>query len=39
MNTGGELGTEGAASARVAVRTVLHDARHPSKISLPVVSG
>jgi putative CocE/NonD family hydrolase len=39
MNTGGELGTEGAASARVAVQTVLHDARHPSRITLPVVGG
>ncbi len=39
LNTGGPLGEEGATRARVATQTVLHDANHPSRISLPVVSG
>jgi uncharacterized protein len=37
LNTGGELGAEGAAAARVATQTVLHDANHPSRITLPVL--
>jgi uncharacterized protein len=37
LNTGGPLGTEGAARARVATQTVLHDADHPSRVTLPVV--
>jgi uncharacterized protein len=39
LNTGGPLGDEGPAQARVATQTVLHDANHPSRITLPVVSG
>jgi putative CocE/NonD family hydrolase len=39
LNTGGPLGQEGATQARVATQTVLHDANHPSRITLPVVSG
>ena len=38
LNTGGPLGAEGAAQARVATQTVLHDADHPSRVTLPVVS-
>ena len=37
LNTGGPLGVEGAAQARVATQTVLHDANHPSRVTLPVV--
>jgi putative CocE/NonD family hydrolase len=39
LNTGGELGAEGAAAARVATQTVLHDGDHPSRITLPVLGG
>jgi putative CocE/NonD family hydrolase len=39
LNTGGPLGTEGATRARVATQIVLHDANHPSRVTLPVVSG
>ncbi len=39
LNTGGPLGNEGATRARVATQTILHDANHPSRITLPVVSG
>jgi putative CocE/NonD family hydrolase len=38
LNTGGELGTEPASAAIVATQTVLHDADHPSRLILPVVS-
>jgi putative CocE/NonD family hydrolase len=38
LNTGGPLGTEGPAAAVTAIQTVLHDAAHPSRISLPVVA-
>jgi putative CocE/NonD family hydrolase len=37
LNTGGSPGIEGAAQARVATQTVLHDANHPSHVTLPVV--
>ena len=39
LNTGGPLGEEGATRARVATQTVLHDATHPSRITLPIVRG
>src|SRR5919202_1229310 len=39
LNTGGPLGAEGAAQARGATQTVLHDADHPSRVTLPVVGG
>ena len=39
LNTGGQLGDEGATRARVATQTVLHDASHPSRITLPIVRG
>lgn len=39
LNTGGSLGTEGAARARVATQTVLHDAGHPSRVILPIVES
>jgi uncharacterized protein len=38
-NTGGPLGAEGATQALVATQIVLHDANHPSRLTLPVVSG
>jgi putative CocE/NonD family hydrolase len=38
MNTGGELGTEPASAAIVATQTVVHDAEHPSRLVLPVVT-
>jgi uncharacterized protein len=38
-NTGGPLGMEGPFEWVPASQTVLHDAAHPSCISLPVVSG
>jgi putative CocE/NonD family hydrolase len=37
LNTGGPLGEEGAARARVATQLVLHDQRHPSRVTLPVM--
>ena len=37
LNTGGPLGQEGIAQARVATQTVLHDADHPSRLTLWVV--
>jgi putative CocE/NonD family hydrolase len=37
LNTGGLPGAEGAAQARVATQTVLHDAGHPSRVTLPVL--
>jgi len=37
LNTGGPLGAEGAAQARVATQVVLHDAGNPSRVTLPVV--
>ena len=38
LNTGGELGAEGAA-ARVATQTVLHDGNHSSRITYPYSGG
>lgn len=38
MNTGNPTGTEGLSSAIVATQIVLHDADHPSRLVLPVVS-
>jgi putative CocE/NonD family hydrolase len=35
LNTGGELGTEGAADAVVAAQQILHDGEHPSALVLP----
>jgi uncharacterized protein len=37
LNTGGPLFAESACSAVVATQTVLHDAAHPSHVTLPVV--
>lgn len=37
LNTGGELGAEGAAQARVATQTVLHEGDFASRLTLPVV--
>ena len=39
LNTGGPLGQEGITQARVATQTVLHDADHPSRLTLSVVEG
>lgn len=39
LNTADPLGAEGATRARVATQVVLHDADHPSRITLPVDSG
>jgi putative CocE/NonD family hydrolase len=36
LNTGGDLGTEGAERAVVAQQFVLHDGEHPSRLSLMV---
>jgi putative CocE/NonD family hydrolase len=38
LNTGGKLGSEGPSAAITATQLVLHDAEHPSRISLPVLS-
>jgi putative CocE/NonD family hydrolase len=38
MNTGADLGVESASAAIVATQAVLHDADHPSRLLLPVVS-
>jgi hypothetical protein len=35
--TGGPLGLESITQARVATQTVLHDADHPSRLTLTVV--
>jgi putative CocE/NonD family hydrolase len=37
LNTGGPLGQEGITQARVATQIVLHDADHPSRLTLWVV--
>ena len=37
LNTGGELFGEGATASVVATQTVLHDAAHPSHVTLPVM--
>ena len=39
LNSGGPIGKEGAAAARVAVQTVFHDGARPSRIVLPVFEG
>jgi putative CocE/NonD family hydrolase len=39
LNTGGPLGLEGITQARVATQTVLHDADHPSRLTLSVVEA
>jgi uncharacterized protein len=39
LNTGGPLGIESVTQARVATQTVLHDADHPSRLTLPVVGA
>jgi uncharacterized protein len=39
LNTGASLYAQGATQARVATQIVLHDANHPSRLTLPVVSG
>ena len=36
-NTGAPIGTDAAADLRVAHQTVFHDARHPSRLVLPVI--
>lgn len=38
LNTGGPLGQEGPGDAVVATQTVLHDAHHPSRITLPLIA-
>jgi putative CocE/NonD family hydrolase len=37
LNTGGPIGSEGALAAVVATQAVLHDAAHPSHVTLPVL--
>jgi len=37
LNTGGPLGEEGTAHARVANQVVLHEGRYSSRITLPIV--
>jgi len=37
LNTGGQLGTETLADARLALQTVFHDAQRPSHVLLPVI--
>jgi uncharacterized membrane protein YeaQ/YmgE (transglycosylase-associated protein family) len=39
LNTAGTLANEGLTRVRVATQTVLHDANHPSRITMPVASG
>ena len=39
MNTGGPTGAEGPAEAFVATQIVMHDAEHPSRLVLPVMSA
>jgi putative CocE/NonD family hydrolase len=39
LNTGGPLYAEGPTAAVVATQVVLHDAAHPSCVTLPVVRG
>jgi putative CocE/NonD family hydrolase len=39
LNTGGRLGTESLEHARIAQQSVRHDARYPSQIRLPILSG
>ena len=39
LNTGGPLFEESVSAAVVATQTVLHDAAHPSHVTLPVVRG
>jgi putative CocE/NonD family hydrolase len=38
LNTGGPLGEEGPADAVVATQTVLHDAAHLSRVTLPLIA-
>ncbi len=38
LNTGGTFGEEPASAIRTATQTILHDERHPSRITLPVVA-
>jgi uncharacterized protein len=38
LNTGGPLGTEGAAAAVVATQVVHHDRAHLSRLTLPVLA-
>jgi len=38
LNTGNPVGTERLSDRRVAIQTVLHDASHPSRVILPVLS-
>jgi len=37
LNTGGELGMEGAAAARVATQLILHQSEFASRVTLPVL--
>ena len=39
LNTGGPLGLEIITQARVATQTILHDANHPSRLTLSVVEA
>jgi putative CocE/NonD family hydrolase len=39
LNTGGPLGLEIITQARVATQTILHDADHPSRLTLSVVEA
>ena len=38
LNTGNPVGTEGLADRKVAIQTVLHDAAHPSRVVLPLLT-
>lgn len=38
-NTGNPLGSDGPGDHRTARQTVFHDARHPSRVLLPVIPG
>jgi putative CocE/NonD family hydrolase len=38
LNTGHEIGEDGADDARLAAQQILHDAAHPSAVVLPVVA-
>ena len=37
LNTGGELGAEGAAAAQVATQVILHQHNFASRVTLPVL--
>lgn len=39
LNTGGAVGTEPLSAAVVATQVVVHDAEHPSRVTLPIVGS